>query len=333
MSRGTTPHPQAHVQQNPHPNNPAQRRRPKPQPRVSSAIVGGTDRLIALFEEEQAKLETRYKQQLFELKECFQNHQAGATERHRLLTARVHELEAKLEGGDRRSLEQGREGIGTRINEHGAASDSATQSIGAASGPNTTSHIHSVHTAPSSSSNLEHLTDDTEMLLRQFAAHMKQGAAAPKQDSLGGTEPNSVKVGSIPDVFIPALAQYLASHKKALLEVSAKHRAAEEGRDALRIKFKAKLKAKRSAIRCLEARIRESQGLIDLPGLHGLEFPSDSDSEPEPDLTRQQAAVAEPALTCVAPEQLTLKRNVAVADSSTMKGTTKRPRLDLDLRS
>ncbi|KAG5646341.1 hypothetical protein DXG03_003664 [Asterophora parasitica] len=288
--------------------------RSRPHPRASTAILGGTERFLALFDEERLKLEAQHKQQLIDLEGRFQKFRAMAVEEQLLLRARVRNLEAKAELGKEKEKE-GPEGV--------------EMDVGATSGPATLDTASTL----SSSTPAEHIDDATTSILLQFAVHLKKSNASTGDPA---SNPNSdlppPDLGSISDAFMPALAQYLACHNKALQEAESKTRALEAERDAL----VADLKTRVVCAHCGAVKERvdgEKTAGVRLPGeAEEKEDPSpvlDLQKETETETTQEGVgATTEPAVTCIAPDMLSLKRVVEdVTGSLPVTGIAKRPRL------
>ncbi|KAF8068945.1 hypothetical protein FPV67DRAFT_1448783 [Lyophyllum atratum] len=182
--------------------------RPRSQTRASSAIVTGTERLLALFDEEREKNDARHKAQLMDLEGRFQRFRAGAEEAQNKLMARVRELEM----------------------EAAAAKGKSAGSSNVLEGP-------------ADPAMLSQIDEESGRLLRQLALHLAQAAI---EDTSGTTAQLEV-----PDAFIPAFAEYLTSHRKALHGWEEQCDAVEAERDVLREKNK----MKRRRIRALEKKL------------------------------------------------------------------------------
>ncbi|KAG5730689.1 hypothetical protein E4T56_gene14827 [Termitomyces sp. T112] len=166
----------------------------------SSVITGGAECLLALFQDEIARVEAQHKKQMDNLTARFDEFRYFAAQEQLKLVDRIYLLEAELAA---RGVDVGNGGKNLMLGGTNSQGD----------------------TVP----DLEILDLDTIHLVRDLARLVK-GAELPTARTQGGIENLTLDTGYLPELFLPALAQYLASHRKALhdLQVNhSSHRAAE----------------------------------------------------------------------------------------------------------
>ncbi|KAG5654428.1 hypothetical protein H0H81_002617 [Sphagnurus paluster] len=310
LQRRSTPQTQSPVNLHPpphpngsqvHPEKPRQNQNPPP--RASGAILTGAERFLQLFEEEQAKIETRHKEEVLALETRFQKFREFAAQGHNILTARLKELESEL--------------VKTR-EMAGSAAVEGNVETGPTADPSTPRNRF--ETTPANTifrsgvSPTLPLDDATAQLLAQFSEHFKAAVTKEIAEPSANVTANPGQPVTIPDALIPALAQYLASHRNILKVAEEKVRAGEKERDSLRKQFKEKLEKKRSTIRCLKARIQQYQSSGCFPGVakeNGTTTLSDADSDAGLDTT-DLAVAWDPA-------KLSVKRS-AEEDASALNG-------------
>ncbi|KAG6816012.1 hypothetical protein H0H87_009464 [Tephrocybe sp. NHM501043] len=162
-----------------------------PAPRVSTVISGGADRIVALIEEENARIDAQNKEQLKDLEARFEEYRNHAAREHQYMMDRIRVLEADL------AMKRG----------------STMENIDAL-----------CNCKPAIQSTLDM---ETTRLVSELARLANLADQSPDQKG------ETLDIHQLPDLFLPALSQYLASHKKAIQELEEKHRATEKERDDL----------------------------------------------------------------------------------------------------
>lgn len=166
---------------------------------VSSTIIHGTARFLALFEEEKQKLEFLHKQQLLDLESRFQNFRTRATNEYVKLIERVQGLEAELAITKEELLKARETANETRIpSVNGETVNGETRDQGET--------VYPIHSG-------------------QPVHHLDQNQITQA--------PDSGIVEDIPDSSKPTLPQYPENHKKTLKDWEAKYHAVEVQRALL----------------------------------------------------------------------------------------------------
>lgn len=170
--------------------------------RASPAIMCGTERLLVVYEEEMARVEAQHKKQMDDVAARFDEFRYFATQEQLKLEDRIYLLEAELaaRGVDMPPLAKG--------------------------------HVPGQTTG--TTSDMEDILDVETIHLVRDLARLIKSAEMTTTRTPRGLENNTLDVNHIPEFFLPALAQYLASHRTALRDLQEKLRAVERERDALR---------------------------------------------------------------------------------------------------
>ncbi|RDB29716.1 hypothetical protein Hypma_014146 [Hypsizygus marmoreus] len=218
-----------------------------PPPRASSAIMTGTDCLVALFEEEQERMRATQKQKLLEFESRFRKFRAIATEGHTKVALRVKELEAELgrvkeelanakEKGKLKERSTLPEGVGAVKEQEGGST-----MVNGINASRPAEEVGKINPDSDIVSQFEFDREALQLVNQVFDLHGKnlktpQGASDAVDSS---SLINGQEVLQVPNEFIPILAEYLRHHKQALRDWEMKHHSAETQRESLQRKLDA----------------------------------------------------------------------------------------------
>ncbi|KAG6872168.1 hypothetical protein C0995_012443 [Termitomyces sp. Mi166 len=148
---------------------------------VSSAIIGGADRLLALFKEELARVQAQHKKQTDDLIARFDEFRNYAAQEQQKLADRIYLLEAELaaRGG---------------VPMHAVNVNGQTDTV---------------------------LDMETIHFVQDLARLVKGAELTTTQQRMANSTPDTVH---LPQLFLPALARYLASHRQTLHDLQEKLR-------------------------------------------------------------------------------------------------------------
>ncbi|KAG6887845.1 hypothetical protein C0992_010494 [Termitomyces sp. T32_za158] len=175
---------------------------------TSPAITAGTERLLALFRDEMARIEAQHKKQMDDFAARFDDFRYFSAQEQLKLVDRIYLLEAELaaRGVDMPPLETDRHVPEPR--DGGA------------------------HGQTDAISNMDILDTETIHLVRALARLVKGADLTPGAPR--ALENISLSASYVPALFLPVLSQYLASHRMALRDLQEKHHAVEREHNYLR---------------------------------------------------------------------------------------------------